>query len=140
MSPVTDYRTITDLDHVRIFNLLRRQGTAGQSPAQAEALAELIDAADQVPPQQIAGDIVTMYSKLRVSDADGANERRLTLCYPADADVAQGMISVLSPLGTALLGLRVGELARWRGIDGKPAELRLLAIEYQPEASGDYTA
>ena len=140
MSPATDYRTITDLDHVRIFNLLRRQGTAGQSPAQAEALAELIDAADQVPPQQIAGDIVTMYSKLRVSDADGANERRLTLCYQADADVAQGMISVLSPLGTALLGLRVGELARWRGIDGKPAELRLLAIEYQPEASGDYTA
>jgi len=140
MSPATDYRTITDLDHVRIFNLLRRQGTAGQSPAQAEALAGLIDAADQVPPQQIAGDIVTMYSKLRVSDADGANERRLTLCYPADADVAQGMISVLSPLGTALLGLRVGELARWRGIDGKPAELRLLAIEYQPEASGDYTA
>ena len=140
MSPATDYRTITDLDHVRIFTLLRRQGTAGQSPAQAEALAELIDAADQVPPQQIAGDIVTMYSKLRVSDADGANERRLTLCYPADADVAQGMISVLSPLGTALLGLRVGELARWRGIDGKPAELRLLAIEYQPEASGDYTA
>ena len=104
MSPAADYRTITDLDHVRIFNLLRRQGTAGQLPAQAEALAELIDAADQVPPQQIAGDIVTMYSKLRVSDADGANERRLTLCYPADADVAQGMISVLSPLGTALLG------------------------------------
>ena len=140
MSPATDYRTITDLDHVRIFNLLRRQGTAGQSPAQAEALAELIDAADQVPPQQIAGDIVTMYSRLRVSDADGGHERSLTLCYPADADVAQGRISVLSPLGTALLGLRVGELARWRGIDGKPAELRLLAIEYQPEASGDYTA
>ena len=140
MSPATDYRTITDLDHVRIFNLLRRQGTAGQSPAQAEALAELIDAADQVPPQQIAGDIVTLYSALRVSDADGATARRPTLCYPAAADVAQGMISVLSPLGTALLGLRVGELARWRGIDGKPAELRLLAIEYQPEASGDYTA
>ena len=97
MSPATDYRTITDLDHVRIFNLLRRQGTAGQSPAQAEALAELIDAADQVPPQQIAGDIVTMYSRLRVSDADGGHERSLTLCYPADADVAQGRISVLSP-------------------------------------------
>lgn len=136
MSPAADYRTITDLDHVRIFNLLRRQGAS----AQAEALAELIDAADQVPPQQIAGDIVTMYSRLRVSDADGGHERSLTLCYPADADVAQGRISVLSPLGTALLGLRVGERARWRGADGKPGELRLLAIEFQPEASGDYTA
>jgi len=136
MSPVTDHRTITDLDHVRIYNLLRRQGAS----VQAEALAELIDAADQVPPQQIAGDIVTMDSRLRVSDADGGHERSLTLCYPADADVAQGRISVLSPLGTALLGLRVGERARWRGADGKPGELRLLAIEFQPEASGDYTA
>ena len=133
-------RTITDLDHVRIFNMLRRQSADAAAAAQAEELSDLIDAAEVVRPQEIAGDIVTMYSKLRVSDADGANERRLTLCYPADADVAQGMISVLSPLGTALLGLRVGELARWRGIDGKPAELRLLAIEYQPEASGDYTA
>ena len=140
MSPATDYRTITDLDHVRIFNLLRRQGTAGQSPAQAEALAELIDAADQVPPQQIAGDIVTMYSKLRVADAAGGAERSVTLVYPADADAAQGMISVLSPLGTALLGLRAGEVARWRGIDGKEGALEVRAIEFQPEASGDYTA
>ena len=133
-------RTITDLDHVRIFNMLRRQSADAAAAAQAEELSDLIDAAEVVRPQEIAGDIVTMYSRLRVSDADGGHERSLTLCYPADADVAQGMISVLSPLGTALLGLRVGELARWRGIDGKPAELRLLAIEYQPEASGDYTA
>ena len=141
MSTATDlHRTITDLDHVRIFNLLRRQGTAGQSPAQAEALAELIDAADQVPPQQIAGDIVTMYSKLRVADAAGGAERSVTLVYPADADAAQGMISVLSPLGTALLGLRAGEVARWRGIDGKEGALEVRAIEFQPEASGDYTA
>ena len=141
MSTATDlHRTLTDLDHVRIFNLLRRQAAAGAASAHADELAELIDVADQVRPQEIAGDIVTMYSKLRVSDADGANERRLTLCYPADADVAQGMISVLSPLGTALLGLRVGELARWRGIDGKTAELVVRAIEFQPEASGDYTA
>ena len=112
-------RTITDLDHVRIFNMLRRQSADAAAAAQAEELSDLIDAAEVVRPQEIAGDIVTMYSKLRVADAAGGAERSVTLVYPADADAAQGMISVLSPLGTALLGLRAGEVARWRGIDGK---------------------
>ena len=133
-------RTITELDHVRIFNMLRRQLAGGGASAQAEDLSEVIDAAEVVRPQEIAGDIVTMYSKLRVADPGGGAERSVTLVYPANADAAQGMISVLSPLGTALLGLRVGEVARWRGVDGKEGALQVLAIEFQPEASGDYTA
>lgn len=141
MSTATDlHRTITDLDHVRIFNLLRRQTAAGGAPEHARDLAELIDAAEQVRPQEIAPDVVTMLSKLRVADPATGAERSITLCYPPEADAAQGMISVLSPLGTSLLGLRVGEVACWRGIDGKTAELVVRAIEFQPEASGDYTA
>ena len=141
MSTAADlHRTITDLDHVRIFNLLRRQTAAGGAPEHARDLAELIDAAEQVRPQEIAPDVVTMLSKLRVADPATGAERSITLCYPPEADAAQGMISVLSPLGTSLLGLRVGEVARWRGIDGKTAELVVRAIEFQPEASGDYTA
>lgn len=141
MSTATDlHRTITDLDHVRIFNLLRRQTAAGGAPEHARDLAELIDAAEQVRPQEIAPDVVTMLSKLRVADPATGAERTIVLCYPPEADAAQGFISVLSPLGTSLLGLRVGEVARWRGIDGKTAELVVRAIEFQPEASGDYTA
>ena len=141
MSTATDlHRTITDLDHVRIFNLLRRQTAAGGAPEHARDLAELIDAAEQVRPQEIAPNVVTMLSKLRVADPATGAERSITLCYPPEADAAQGMISVLSPLGTSLPGLRVGEVARWRGIDGKTAELVVRAIEFQPEASGDYTA
>lgn len=133
-------RTITDLDQVRIFNLLRRQTADGAASAQAEELSEVIDAAEVMRPQEIAGDIVTMYSKLRVADPAGGAERSVTLVYPPDANAAEGMISVLSPLGTALLGLRAGEVARWRGADGKEGALTVLAIEFQPEASGDYTA
>lgn len=133
-------RTITELDHVRIFNMLRRRATPGAATAQAGELSELIDAAELVRPQEIGADIVTMYSKLRVVDPATGDERSITLCYPEDADAAQGMISVLSPVGTSLLGLRVGESARWQGADGKPAELSVRAIEFQPEASGDYTA
>ncbi|MDO5693383.1 MAG: nucleoside diphosphate kinase regulator [Pseudomonadota bacterium] len=133
-------RTITDLDHVRIFNLLRRQAADGAVSAQAETLSEVIDAAEVVRPQEIGGDIVTMYSKLRVADPAGGDERSISLVYPPDANAAQGLISVLSPLGTALLGLRVGEVASWRGVDGKETALQVRAIEFQPEASGDYTA
>ena len=133
-------RTITDLDHVRIHSLLRRQAAAGAATTQAEELAELIDFADQVRPQEIAGDVVTMYSKVRVADPAGGPERSLTLVYPPDADAAQGMSSVLSPIGTSLLGLRVGEVARWHGADGKESSVEVRAIEFQPEASGDYTA
>lgn len=133
-------RTITDLDHVRIQSLLRRQAAAGAASAQAEELAEMIDVADQVRPQEIAADVVTMYSKVRVADPAGGAERSLMLCYPPDANAAQGAISVLSPIGTSLLGLRVGDTARWLGVDGKPGALEVRAIEFQPEASGDYTA
>lgn len=128
-------RTITDLDHIRLYKLLQRQGGA----AVDSLLAELIDAAEQVTPQTVAPDIVTMLTRVRVADPASGAERSLTLCYPPEADAAKGFISVLSPLGTALLGLRVGETARWHGADGRETALTLRAIEYQPEAHGDYT-
>lgn len=127
-------RTITDLDHIRLYKLLQRQGLADDAP-----LAELIDAAEIVTPQTVAPDVVTMLTRVRVADLVGGAERSLTLCYPPEADAARGFISVLSPLGTALLGLRAGESARWRGADGKPGEVVVRAIESQPEANGDYT-
>lgn len=134
-----DRRVMTELDHVRIYNLLTRQFGSATAP-QAEELGDIIDNADLVRAQEIAPDIVTMYTKLRIADAGGANERSITLCYPPDADAVQGLISVLSPIGTSLLGLRVGEVARWRGADGKESSVEVRAIEFQPEASGDYTA
>jgi regulator of nucleoside diphosphate kinase len=127
-------RTITELDHIRIYNLLQRQDLMQRLPA----LAELIDAARHVPAQKIGPHVVTMLTRVRIADADGA-EQTVTLCYPAEADAARGYISVLSPLGTALLGLSVGKSAKWKGPDGKPASVTVRAIEFQPEANGDYT-
>ncbi len=128
-------RTITDLDHIRLYKLLQRQGAA----AEDSPLAELIDAAEQVTPQTVAPDVVTMLTRVRVASPADGKERSLTLCYPPEADAAQGFISVLSPLGTALLGLRVGETAQWRGADGRETALTVRAIEFQPEANGDFT-
>lgn len=129
-------RTITELDYVRIYKLLERQGTGTEAAAR---LSELIDAAEQVRPQDVAPDVVTMLTRVRVADPDGGGERTLTLVYPPEADASRGLISVLSPLGASLLGLRAGETAEWRGQGGKAGTLLVRAIEFQPEAHGDYT-
>ena len=132
-------RVMTELDHVRIYNLLKRQYGSTTSP-QAEALCEAIDAAELVRAQEIAPDLVTMLTQVRVSDTADGPERIITLSYPPEADAATGAISVLSPVGTALLGLRVGDVARWRGADGQESHLHVRGIDFQPEANGDYTA
>lgn len=126
-------RVMTELDHVRIDRLLSRKGQAG------DTLNELLDDADIVPPRQVPGDVVTMYTRVIVLDlADGA-QRTLTLCYPEDADASAGFISVLSPIGTALLGRRVGEETQWTTPTGAVQRLRIVELLFQPEASGDYT-
>ncbi len=123
-------RTLTELDAVRLERL-RRQGAA-------LPVDDLLDTASVVPSRDVAPDVVTMYSQVLVRDAHGS-EQRLTLCYPDDAEPAQGFISVLSPVGLALLGLHVGSMARWQTPDGTPHSAEIVALLFQPEASGDYT-
>lgn len=126
-------RLVTELDHVRITKLLERSPAAGAP----HVLAELMDNADLVPSREVPTDIVTMYSKVVVSDP-GGGQRTLTLCYPSDADPATGAVSVLSPVGSALLGLKVGATAVWATPDGRSESAKLLEIAFQPEMNGEY--
>ena len=131
--------TLTELDHVRSARLggrffpTERDRTPHLAP-----LVDLLDEADLVPSRQVAPDVVTMYSQIEIVDPATATRQRLTLCYPHDAEPAAGFVSVLSPIGAALLGLQVGEQARWRTPDGRDASGEVAAILFQPEASGDY--
>lgn len=125
-------RTLNELDHVRIAKLLDA-GNAAHA-----AMQSLLDNADLVAPAEMAPDVVTMRSRVRVSEVSGADARELTLVYPAEADATRGQVSVLSPIGTALLGLKVGEVGRWPLPDGGQAALRVQAVLFQPEASGEY--
>jgi regulator of nucleoside diphosphate kinase len=131
-------RTLTELDHVRLLNLLRRDARGDGSPQQVRAIEDVLDASALVPSREVAPDVVTMYSQVLLQDTQTGQRNTLTLCYPADAEPAVGSVSVLSPVGSALLGLRVGSIARWStpAGDGKAAEI--LAILFQPESSGDY--
>ena len=80
-----------------------------------------------------------MNSQVLVEDVANRRARKLTLCYPQDAEPAAGFISVLSPVGTGLLGLQVGATARWRNPLGGDAAAEVIAVLFQPEAIGDYS-
>lgn len=132
-------RTLTELDHVRLLRLLRREPRGEGLPAQRPAMEDLLHACAVVPSREVSPDIVTLYSQLLLQDPATGRRSTLTLCYPADAEPAAGFVSVLSPVGSALLGLRVGSVARWTTPTGDTQAAELLAILFQPEASGDYS-
>lgn len=115
MEVATLERTLTELDHVRLLNLLRRDARGDGSRAQLCAIEDVLDAATLVPSREVAPDVVTMYSQVLLQDSQTGQRDTLTLCYPVDAEPARGFVSVLSPVGSALLGPHVGSMARWSG-------------------------
>ncbi len=128
-------RLLTELDHVRISKLLQRPGP---SPDTAAGVEDLIHSAELISSYKVPANVVTMYSQVLIADGQTGEQRKLTLCYPHDTDVAAGFVSVLSPVGAGLLGLKKGQVARWRTPDGSVATARIVDILFQPEESGDY--
>jgi regulator of nucleoside diphosphate kinase len=102
-----------------------------------EALEDEVLRARVVSHKRIAGDVVTMNSTVRFIDEASEREFVLTLVYPEQAG-RPGTISILAPVGIALLGLKVGQSINWQGPQGRPLKLKIMDILYQPEASGDY--
>ncbi|MFI5447068.1 nucleoside diphosphate kinase regulator [Polaromonas sp. UC242_47] len=129
-------RTVTELDHVRISNLLRHP--SGRASAADAAIDDVIDGAELVSSYDVPPHVVTMYSQVLIADTHTGEQRKLTLCYPHDAEPATGFVSVLSPVGAALLGLSVGQTARWASPQGEPASAEIMSLLFQPEESGDY--
>ena len=138
MEALTLERTLTELDHVRLLNLLRRDERGDGSPAQLQAIEDMLHGSALVPSREVPPDVVTMYSQVLLQDLQSGQRSTLTLCYPPDAEPAAGFVSVLSPVGSALLGLRVGSTARWSTPTGELRAAEILAILFQPESSGDY--
>jgi regulator of nucleoside diphosphate kinase len=95
------------------------------------------DKAHTVEPRDIPGDVVTMRSQVRVKDIKAGTTMDISVVFPSEADSEQGKISVLAPIGTALLGYRVGDILEWK-VPGGLRRLKIECILYQPEAAGDY--
>jgi regulator of nucleoside diphosphate kinase len=125
---------LSRLDVERIESLLENPALR-DSPAAARLRAEF-DRAEIVEPQDMPADVVSMNSSADCVDETDDKHHTLTLVYPRDADADAGRVSVLAPVGSALLGLRVGQTIDWPGQAGKTHRLKVTAIHYQPEAAG----
>ncbi len=102
----------------------------------ARALDHEIARATVVSSDEMPNDVVTMNSKVVFEDLETGKRTEITLVYPHEANFAAGKLSILSAVGTALLGLRVGQSIKWELPSGKLGNYRVASISYQPEASG----
>lgn len=128
--------TLSSFDVNRLDTLL--QSPALRRTAAAIALGEEIERATIVSPQTIAADLVTMNSTVTCVEELTGEHHRLTLVFPNDADVHAGKVSVLAPVGTALLGLSLGQRIDRPTPGGRALRLRVVSINYQPEAAGHW--
>ncbi|WP_323840589.1 nucleoside diphosphate kinase regulator [Photorhabdus africana] len=127
---------INELDAERLDSLLEQPAFADTSIA--DALNEELDRAEIVPPAEIPSDVVTMNSRIRFIDLTSNEERVRTLVYPASLQDSSDQLSVMAPLGAALLGLRIGDEISCELPNGEKTRVKVLELLYQPEAAGEY--
>lgn len=84
---------------------------------------------------KIAPDVVTMGSRVEYREEGRNSSQVVTLSYPGQRESADDAVSVLTPLGTALLGLSAGQSICWAGPDGRPVTITVVKVIYQPEAN-----
>jgi regulator of nucleoside diphosphate kinase len=126
--------TIGDMDRLRAV-VERHAG--GVQDAAAEMLETELDRAHVLPQDRLPPDVVSMHSRVLYEDVDTGERREVVLVYPEEADVQRSWISVLAPIGTALLGLSAGQSISWPVPGGRTRTIRVVSVVYQPEAPGD---
>ncbi len=129
---------ITQFDKDRLVHLLgeARRGEYRGSHY-LDRLEKELDRANVVSSKNIPPDVITMNTKAFLVDVDSGEEMIFTLVFPEDADIVQDKISILAPIGTAMLGYRVGDVFEWIVPDGI-RKIKVKEILYQPESKGDY--
>lgn len=127
---------ISSVDAARLEALLQSL-PAHAFPGREDLEAELARA-EIVEPRDIPPTVVTMNSTVRFSIESSSKEFHLTLVYPKDADASGGTISILAPVGSALLGLSKGDEIEWPRPGGGMLRVRIEDVTYQPERAGEY--
>ena len=126
---------ITGDDSKRLRRLIAgRRGANSLDHEYLDMLEQELDRAEVVEPEAIPRDVVTMNSEVRLRDMDSGETRVYRLVFPTQSRT-ENSISVLAPIGTAILGYRVGDVIEWRVPKGM-RRLKVLEIIYQPEAAG----
>ena len=124
---------VTEADEQRLRNMLSQYGKGRDAQVAERLETELMDAevvsADVLPPDVVSMDSVVVY------EDDRGRRSQVKLVFP-DVVADEPRVSVLAPVGSALLGVAVGETIEWPLPNGRTKKLRVLEIRYQPEAAG----
>ena len=129
---------VTEPDYQRLSGLI--QITRERNGVDREYLNKLeaeLDRAEIVDPQHVPADVITMRSKVRLKDLVSGESNTYSLVFPTEANFSEGKISVLAPIGTAILGYKRGDTIEWPVPSGV-RRLKIDEILYQPEAAGNY--
>jgi regulator of nucleoside diphosphate kinase len=130
---------ITKPDYERLTKLIEiaRERESDTNREYLDRLENELDRAEMVQQSDIPADVITMRSTVRLKDMDTSEEMIYRLVFPTEANYDEGKISVLAPIGTAMLGYRRGDAIEWQ----VPSGVRRLSVEevlYQPESKGEY--
>jgi regulator of nucleoside diphosphate kinase len=129
---------ITEFDYHRLSGMIERMRERnGVDKEYLNKLEAELDRAEIVDPKDIPADVITMRSKVRLKDLVSGETNVYSLVFPTEADFSEGKISVLAPIGTAILGYKRGDTIEWP----VPSGLRRLKVDkvlYQPEAAGNF--
>lgn len=127
---------ITPTDYRRLERLVDQLAASARlDEARIQALDDELARAQIVEESRLPPDVVTMETEVEVVDVDTAERLRICVVFPHAADVDQGRVSILAPVGLAVLGMREGDEFTWK----TPSRVRRLRIErvvHQPEANG----
>lgn len=135
-----DIIKVTKMDYVRLNGIIssikqfNKEGLTEISFLETE-----LTRAKKIDSKRIGADFVTMNSVVEVIDLDTEKSMTIRLVYPKDADFKQGNISILSPLGSALIGYQSGSIISFK-VPGGIKKMKISKLIYQPEANGDFSA
>ena len=126
---------ITSKDRARL-EVITGQMTEAKDRGDLLDLVDELNRAIVVPAEEIPADVITMNSRVRLLDLDKGFAVEYTLVYPAEADATKGKISIVAPIGAAMIGYREGDEIEW-DVPGGRRRFKVEAVLYQPEAAGD---
>ncbi|QAT16742.1 transcription elongation factor GreAB [Candidatus Velamenicoccus archaeovorus] len=135
MTSKTIYITDNDMRRLRELIMVARQFKKEEEKYLQDLEAEL-NRGKIIKSQDIPQDIITMSSEVHLRDLNTKEEITYQLVFPDQADASQGRVSILAPIGTALLGYSVGDIIEWK-VPAGVAKLQVEKIIYQPEANGE---
>lgn len=107
-------------------------GAEAQMPKVSQQLLDEIARANIQRADRIAADVVTMHSTVEFIDEASGTDRTIELVYPRDADISAGRVSILTPVGAGLIGLRTGQSILWPDRDGRERKLTIVKVLQKP--------